>query len=129
METTWLDKFKDPQFRLEVYEYLIDQVQQRIQFLNKSPDDCLDTHEPGYTGFMCINLKVKYEHEPGFVQPCGRKLGEPNEIDILLPELKRPPDLDINSSAWWGDNLSDNHLRMACLIDALEHLKQKINQK
>lgn len=114
MASIWLNKFKDPNFRLEVYEYLIERVQQRIDYLVNADNGLhhvighqpVNVYQPGYTGHMCLNLVTNYNQIPGFIRPTGRGTEDPSELNMLLPELERPRNLHMEAVAWWGDDLA-----------------------
>jgi len=144
MENKFIEKAKDPLFRKEVYEYLIQCVTKRIQLLKAiQSGKGAELYNEKLSGFICINLQLKYsellgkpppvlleilKEPPSIIGVTATGFGYPNELNIMLPELERP-DIPANNVAWWGDCLEGNELRLIAVNNALIKVNKIITSK
>lgn len=128
MENKFYNKFNEPVFRKEAYEYLLSKVDDRIKVLEEDPKAMPSGDEIGFTGYMCINLKIKFESIYKDVEFTGAA-GFFNSLNRVLPELIRPPELPASKNAWFYDDIPNNLERRELLIKALKLLEEVMDEK
>lgn len=122
-----MEKFKDPHFRIEVYEHILKELSKmkgggfkRYPFMCHIVAEKYKEELGGYTLTSEAMESLSGRLEP-FVTYYGKTI---TPLHHILPELKRP-DIDTFLSCWYVT--SDIKSRIKICEEALETLKQKLS--